>query len=130
MKKPMMNRRQIALGLAISLLSVGMVRAETQLTGAEMFDLLNGNTISGDWVGTPYKSYYAPDGVTVYVPENGPAQRGRWRINYDTDEYESWWEQSGWSSYRIVRGDDGGLSWVFRDTRQPFDVLDGKQVSW
>ena len=119
-----MLRRQVLALMAIVLMPAAAWAEDIKLTAGEISTLLTGNTISGTWVGVPYTSTYSPDGVTVYTEEGRPAQRGRWRVNEQTDEYESWWEQSGWSGYVIVRSDEG-LAWLFKGTRQPFVVIDG-----
>ena len=62
------------------------------------------------------------DGRTLYTPEGGPSEAGRWRANAETGTYDSWWERSGWSSY-AVEVEDGLHYWVDgRGRRQPFEV--------
>jgi hypothetical protein len=106
------------------------VAEEVQLEAAEIEELLAGNTISGTWSGTQYKQFYEADGLTVYVPDGGSADEGKWRVDPATDNYESWWEATGWVGYQIVRDGDT-YYWVDGDGgRHPFVVLEGKQVSW
>lgn len=125
----MITRRSFLVATAAALLAPpGTAHAqETRLTAPEITALLTGNTITGDWSGARYKSYFAPDGVTIYLPEGGSPQQGKWRVNLVNDEYQSWWEHSGWTSYGIVRTADG-LAWAYGDTRQPFTVQNGRTI--
>jgi len=123
-----MHRRHI-LGLALGLaLGASAAHADpATLTAAEIDALLSGNTAVGDWNGTPYRQWFAENGITVYVPKGGRPDRGKWRVNPETDDYESWWEQSGWSRYGIARAGDT-LLWVETSGKtHPFAVLEGNQ---
>ena len=72
-----------------------------QATAAQITELLSGNTIVGTWSGTPYKQFYFENGRTVYVPEGGRPSEGKWRVKNDTDEDDSWWENTGWTPYKV-----------------------------
>ncbi len=100
-----------------------------QATAEQIRQLLSGNTISGTWSGTTYKQYYHSNGVTVYVEDGRPPSRGKWRVKEDTNEYDSWWEQTGWTPYVVMMTNDG-FAWVNGDTLEPFEVLGGKQVNF
>ena len=115
--------------LAILSFATSPFAAETKLTAAEIDTLLNGNTISGSWSGTAYKQYYGENGSTMYLAEGSPPSPGKWRTNTQTNMYESWWENTGWTPYVIVRTDDG-LAWVSGDSLHYFTVMEGKQISW
>lgn len=117
-----MNRRA-ALCLIAAIPAVPALAEVTALTATEIIALLSDRKISGDWNGTRYTQSFAATGHTVYIPEGGRPEAGRWRVNTDTDAYESFWERSGWSSYRVVR-EAGGLYWVdATGARQPFDLV-------
>ncbi len=118
----------IALTAAV-LWTVPLQAQERQLIASEIEMLLTGNTISGVWSGRAYKQYYGEGGFTVYVTDNDRADQGRWRVNHDTNQYESWWRFTGWSPYSLVKTETG-YAWVHGKTLQPFEVLQGKQVSW
>ena len=81
------------------------------LTAGQIETLLSGNTTVGQWSGTGYRQFFSTSGATVYLAENAPPDRGKWRVNAETDEYESWWERSGWAGYTIVMT-TRGYAWV------------------
>ena len=92
------------------------------LTAPEIETLLTGQTISGEWSGTPYRQLFDANGQTIYTPENGRVEYGRWRVNRETDQYESYWERSGWSPYGVAQDGDT-FFWVQSNgTLQAFAV--------
>ena len=70
-------------------------------------------------------------GSTIYAPKRSQSTLGKWRVNPQTNAYESWWERSGWSSYWISRR-DGKLFWTDGggNSPQPFEILPGEQLVW
>ncbi|SLN29783.1 hypothetical protein ROA7450_01282 [Roseovarius albus] len=126
-----MKRQDLLLAAitAVVFWAIPVQAEERQLTASEIEVLLTGNTVSGTWSGTPYKQYYGEGGFTMYVPKGGPPDQGRWRVNHETNQYESWWHMTNWTPYTVVETDDG-LAWVNGETLQHFEVLDGRQVSW
>ena len=110
---------------------VAAAQAEpVSVPAAEIRALLNGNTVHGTWSGEEYKQYFDPSGSTIYAPRKSQSTAGKWRVNDKTDQYESWWERSGWSAYGIAR-EDGQLFWISRGlSPQPFKVLPGQQLVW
>ncbi|MGR3462427.1 MAG: hypothetical protein ACU0AX_08770 [Roseovarius sp.] len=124
-------KRRVFMGLVLSLPALGTAMAQTvqeKLTAPEIEALLSGNTIVGTWSGTPYRQYYGPDGTTLYVPEDGRPDEGRWRTNPETNEYESWWRSTGWTPYALARTEDGKHAWINGDRLEPFSVVPGRQV--
>ena len=116
----------------VILFAVETVQSQTALlTGAEIEAALSGNTITGTWSGSDYRQFFAANGSTTYAPRNSPPTQGRWRIDHDQGLYESWWQQSGWSAYKVKR-DDGQLFWVNEQgaNPQPFSVQTGKHMRW
>jgi len=100
------------------------------MLAAEIRSLLTGNTIHGTWSGDEYKQFFNADGSTIYAPRASQSTAGKWRVNEKTNEYESWWERSGWSGYGIVRDGDQ-LFWASTGLKaQPFRVLPGQQLVW
>ena len=90
----MLRRHFLALGLSSLVMPAWAqgtpARADViQLTAEQINTLLSGNTITGTWSGTGYKQYFGDDGMTVYIPDGGAADRGRWRTNTEADTYES-----------------------------------------
>ncbi|MAO26226.1 hypothetical protein KO491_04155 [Roseovarius nubinhibens] len=124
-----MFRRYFMAGCALLLAGASAGASETALNGQEVYQLLRGNTASGLWQGTPYKSYFDPNGATLYMPQTGEPALGKWRINPDTGQYESWWEHVGWTSYTVVRTDTG-LAWVHEGQNHAFTIESGRQLSW
>ncbi len=96
------------------------------VTAGQIEKLLAGNTIVGTWGGSDYRQYYYENGRTIYAPVGGRPDEGKWRANTETDQYDSWWEQTGWTPYTIVMTNDG-FAWVNGDKLEPFRVLQGKQ---
>ena len=123
-------KRRIFMGLLLSLPALGTAAQASQetLKAPEIVSLLSGNTIVGTWSGASYRQYYAPDGTTLYVPEEGRADEGRWRTDPETDEYESWWRSTGWTPYALVRTEEGRYAWVNGDRLEPFEVVPGRQI--
>ena len=129
----MLRRHFLALGLAAiatpALAGDGGAPVTVQLTAPQIETLLAGNTIVGTWSGSGYKQYYGNDGFTMYVPDGGGEDDGKWRVNAETNEYESWWSSTGWTPYAIVMT-NVGYAWVNGESLEPFQVFEGKQVSW
>ena len=128
-----MNRR-LLLSLALGLLTSPALAQEAtpvtvQLTAAQITELLAGNTTIGTWSGKGYKQYFATGGMTMYVPDGGQPDQGKWRTNPTTNQYESWWRMTSWTPYTIVMTNDG-YAWVNGESLEPFKVMAGKQVSW
>ena len=100
-----------------------------QLTAAQIQTLLAGNTSIGTWSGSGYKQYFTEGGMTMYIPDGGPPDQGRWRTNAETDQYESWWRMTNWTAYTVVMTNEG-YAWVNGEKLEPFKVYEGKQVNW
>lgn len=97
-----MLRRHLLLAALAAALPLPATADERDLTAAEIDALLSGNTAVGEWGGTPYRQHFAADGRTVYIAEGRPPSPGRWRTDAEAGTYESWWEQTGWTSYRVT----------------------------
>ncbi|MEI4260501.1 hypothetical protein [Roseovarius sp. D0-M9] len=107
--------------------SRGLVAQETNMSVAELEQLLTGNTAEGVWDGVRYKSYFGPDGTTVYDPQDGDALTGKWRVNPDTGNFESFWDAVGWTPYAVLQT-DSGYAWVRGGELYPFDVIEGRNL--
>lgn len=106
-----------------------MSAGTVQVTAAQISELLSGNTIKGTWNGSAYTQYYGESGLTLYIPDDGPPSRGKWRVSQNTDQYDSWWENTGWTPYTVVMTNDG-YAWVNKGKLEPFEVLEGKQADF
>lgn len=112
----------LALGIGFSF------AAEVELTAAEIETALAGNTIDGDW-GGKYKQYFRDDGFTMYAPEGGSMDEGKWRVNAENNTYDSWWASTGWTPYKVSRDGDT-FYWHDKSGKYPFTVAEGKQITW
>ena len=125
-----MLRRHFVIAAA----AIGLVRPEAlgaqsrRLSAAEVVDLLTGNTAVAFWDGKRYASYFGADGVTIYAPEDEEAQIGKWRVDPQTGAYESFWDAIGWTSYAVLRTDEG-YAWEREGEIHPFDMLEGRQIN-
>lgn len=100
-----------------------------KLKAHEIAALLSGNTAVGRWDGASYRQYFDRDGSTIYAQEGVRSARGQWRIDPETDEYQSIWpgdvEWDGW----FVMEWAGTFYWVSKTTPPtPFGVVDGEQL--
>ncbi len=124
-----MLRQVLMAGTMTLALSTGAAFvAEVELTAAEIEKTIAGNTISGDW-NDKYKQYFRADGFTMYIPEGGSGDEGKWRVNAAENTYESWWESTGWTPYKISR-DGETYFWIDKSGKYPFEVMEGKQITW
>lgn len=121
---------KLALGAPAIVFTACVAIAEpVTLKAPEIEALLSGNTTIGLWSGTSYRQYYDPNGRTIYVSERGSPEHGKWRVNQETNKYESQWERSGWSAYGIAR-DGEKLLWSKSDgDSQVFTVMPGNRLS-
>ena len=88
--------------VAILVLSgVALDAAERKLTADEIRLALTGNTVEGNWRGTPYRSYFAADGTTIYLAQGSEPTRGRWHADAAKGQYCSKWGAFGWDCYDI-----------------------------
>lgn len=117
--------------LALYAFAVSARAEPVRVPAAEIRDLLTGNTIRGTWSGDEYKQYCNADGSTIHTPRRPQSTAGKWRVNDKTNEYESWWERSGWGSgYNIVLR-DGVYFWESGDTAEPqaFTIEAGQKLT-
>ena len=124
------------LAVSSALILPGLLQAQdqstagtVQATAAQIDELLRGNTITGTWGASTYTQYFDDSGFTVYIADGRPPSRGKWRVKVDTDQYDSWWENTGWTAYTVMMTNEG-YAWVNGDTLEYFQVLDGKQAKF
>lgn len=125
-----MQRRVFLSLFGAATLMTGLVaHAETEhLRAQDIEALLSGNTIVGQWSGTAYRQFFGTDGQTIYVATDGRREVGQWRVNPQTDDYESWWRSTGWTPYAMVLSENAGYAWVNGDRLETFELLDGRQI--
>lgn len=115
--------------MALTLLPALATPAMAQkMSASEIEDVLAGNTIEGVWGGDRYHQYFAEDGETLYVPNDGKRAEGRWRVDPEQGIYESWWRSTGWTPYSMVDLPDGGYAWINGDSMETFKVEEGRQI--
>lgn len=102
--------------------------AAQQMTASEIEDVLTGNTIEGSFNSISYRQYFAEDGTTIYVPKEGKPAQGRWRVDPETDVYESWWVSTGWIPFAMIDMPEDDYAWVNGDQIEPFEVTEGKNI--
>lgn len=99
-----------------------------RLSGAEIKQWVDGNTVIGVWAGTAYRQFFRPDGTTAYDAVGAARDEGRWWVT--ETEYCSWWAGSGESCYQVLRDGDM-LIWrtkgLFARTFEA-SVVDGDQL--
>ena len=62
-------------------------------------------------------------------PKTAPRAVESGGVLTDSNEYDSWWENTGWTSYVVMMTNDG-FAWVNGDRLEPFRVLPGRQVNF
>jgi hypothetical protein len=100
-----------------------------QLDAAEVTALLTGNTAVGVWDGTPYRQYFGEDGVTLFAQPEARTTRGQWRVDPESDEYQSLWRgDAEWVGLIVMIWMDE-YYWLSRSTPPtPFEVVEGQQL--
>lgn len=125
----MIDRRFFLAG-AFASLCAHTVRAQSvKLTAEEITHLLSGKTASGKWEGKHYRQYFNENGATIFAQEGTRSALGRWRVNRETDEYESIWPgETEWTRWFVMEY-AGAHYWVSKTTPPtPFRLLDGQQL--
>jgi len=123
--------RLIALALVIALGAVQAAKAdERKLGAAEIEQMLAGNTVDGNWKGTPFKQFFAADGSTTYLAEGAQPSAGKWKVDAAKDQYCSWWQGSAWDCYDIHSVGPDSIIWVVPADgyRSPSRLLPGNQL--
>ena len=124
-----LTRRQACLLSISALFFVGSCKKSSAINADEITTLLAGKTAIGVWAGSEYRQYFNPDGSTIYAQYGSRSALGKWRVNTDTNQYESWWESSGWESWRVTL-ENGTYYWVGDGGKFAFEVVEGQQLIW
>ena len=108
--------------------SATAMAAERKLSASEIQVFLSGNTAVSTGSGASYKQFFDPDGATLYLPEGGREDRGKWRADPAKQQYCSWWERGGWSCYDMFETEDG-IIWRSPGGRDyPARLLEGNRL--
>ncbi len=104
---------------------------EKKLTAAEIRLALTDNTVEGNWRGTPYRSYFAADGTTIYLAQGSEPTKGRWRADVAKGQYCSKWGAFGWDCYDIYSDGPGSIIWVVPSDgyRSPSRLIEGRELN-
>lgn len=102
--------------------------AERKLSADEIRGLLAGKTAVSTQ-GSPYRQYFDPNGVTLYLPEGGSEDRGKWEADETKQQYCSWWERGGWSCYDLYETEEGILWRGAGGSEYPARLLEGRQLN-
>jgi hypothetical protein len=105
--------------------SVAFAQEET-MTPEEFQNILSGNTMIGEWAGTPYRQYFSENGSTVYL-SNGSQSEGTWRIT-DEGKYCSVWPPSPAEACYTVTRKGEELIWYSGNNRYPAVLVEGEQL--
>lgn len=117
-----------ACSIAFAVLAGAAAAQSVKLTGPEISALLTGNTAVGEWDGVRYRQYFGADGATIFAHPNAGSTRGQWRVDAQTDEYQSIWPgEVDWQSWYVMEY-AGVWYWVSKTTPPTaFEVLEGAQ---
>jgi hypothetical protein len=112
--------------LGLFLLSFIFAQEEITMTPEEFREILTGNTMIGEWAGSPYRQYFSETGQTSYL-SNGSQTEGTWRIA-DDGKYCSVWPPSPIEAcYTVTRKGDE-LIW-HSSKRYTAIVVEGDQLA-
>ncbi|MEM7268526.1 MAG: hypothetical protein AAF401_04650 [Pseudomonadota bacterium] len=116
--------------LALMLLASTTQAEPQRMTAAEIEPLLTGNTAVGEWRGRWYRQLFRADGSTIYAEKGRRSALGEWRVNSETDDFESLWPGGAWEPFGVARI-DGGLFWL-EVGREPahFEMIEGEALVW
>ena len=101
---------------------------ERLLEAEEFTTMLLGNTLIGQWAGSPYRQFFDRSGNTIYVGDDGSKSQGYWRIREDGYYCSTWPPGQSESCYKVTLLDDQ-LIWYSGDQRYPSHLVLGNQIS-
>ena len=120
----------MATALAALLLVAGTAEAEQRkLPAGEISAALSGKTAIST-AGAPYRQYFDPNGVTLYLPDGGAIDPGKWRVDAGKQQYCSWWARGGWSCYDVFQTAEDENLWRSASGRDyPARLVEGRQLT-
>ncbi len=108
------------------MLSFVFAQEETKLTPEEFQKILAGNTMIGEWAGTPYRQYFSENGATLYL-SNGNSSEGTWRIADDGTYCSVWPPSPSEACYTVtLKGEE--LIWYSGSNRYPAVLIEGEHL--
>ena len=121
---------RVPAALLLIVLAAPATAGERKLTAAEIEAALAGNTVDGNWKGTPFRQYFGKDGATVYLAKGAEPSPGKWKADAEKDQYCSWWQGSGWDCYDIYSEGPDSIVWVVPSDgyRSPSKLLKGRKL--
>lgn len=114
----------------VTMTGTAAMAQSVKLKAHEIAALLAGNTATGDWEGIRYRQYFAADGTTIFASDGTRSTLGKWRVDVDRDEYQSFWPaDAGWEGWYVMEY-AGDYYWVSKSTPPtPFEVLEGQRLT-
>jgi hypothetical protein len=116
-------------GIAVVLLSIVVAQDnERMMTPEEFTTVLLGNTLIGEWAGSPYRQFFDRGGNTIYIGDDGNRSQGYWRIRDDGYYCSTWPPGLIENCYKVtLLGDE--LIWYSGDERYSSYVVMGNQLN-
>jgi hypothetical protein len=100
---------------------------ERIMTQEEFTQMLLGNTIIGEWAGSPYKQFFDRGGNTIYIGDDGNRSQGYWRIREDGYYCSTWPPGQIENCYKVtLLGEE--LLWYSGENQYPSHVVEGNQL--
>ena len=123
------NSKLIFVGILLLTMAT-LDAAELKLSAVEIQRVLTGNTIEGIWRGTPYRSFFAADGTTIYAAQGEEPTIGRWQADSVKGQYCSKWGAFGWDCYDLYSDGADNIIWVVPSDgyRSTSSLLMGRQL--
>ncbi len=121
------NLHSLLLGLLFFTVALAQDN-EHAMTQEEFTKLLLGNTIVGEWAGSPYRQFFDRGGNTIYIGDDGNRSQGYWRIREDGYYCSTWPPGQIENCYKVALvGEE--LLWYSGDNRYPSHIIEGNQLN-
>jgi hypothetical protein len=102
--------------------------SEMALTQEEFTQMLVGNTLIGEWAGSPYKQFFDRGGNTIYLGDDGQRSQDYWRIREDGFYCSTWPPGQIENCYKVTL-QDNQLLWYSGKDRYSSYIVEGNQLS-
>jgi hypothetical protein len=100
---------------------------ERMMTQEEFTEILLGNTLIGEWAGSPYQQFFDRGGNTIYVGQDGNRSQGYWRIREDSYYCSTWPPGQIENCYKVTLSGEE-LWWYSGENVYASHVVVGKQL--
>jgi hypothetical protein len=101
---------------------------EMALTQEKFTEMLLGNTLIGEWAGSPYKQFFDRGGNTIYLGDDGQRSQGYWRIREDGFYCSTWPPGQIENCYKVTL-QANQLLWYSGEDRYSSYIVEGNQLS-